>query len=414
MADFIQKVDFKNQVGLTLSGHIHMPVGAIRAYAIYAPCFTCTQNVHAARRICQGLAERGIAALRLDFSGIGDSEGNFSDTNFTGNINDLLAAARFLEKKYQTPELMIGHSLGGTAAVVASSKLSSIKAVCTINSPCHPGHVAQHFTGLEETILWAGEADVDIGGQQYKIQKHFLDDLKSYDMEDVFQAFNAAILIFHAPHDDIVNIKNANYLFNLARHPKSFISLDTADHLIRDRRDADYIAATISAWSSRYIKFDAQEKSVGEEGKVIVSETDEGKFTQRVYIGDHILRADEPRGVEGGLGLGPSPYDFLLAGLGACTSMTLRLYAEHKGYPLEHTTVLLSHNKIHAQDCANCETQEGKVDVIERTIQLEGNLSQAQKESLLLIADKCPVHRTLTSEVVINTKLKDDGKDLKK
>lgn len=411
MTDFIEKVEFKNRVGLTLSGSLHRPVGGVHAYAIYAPCFTCTKNVHAACRICQGLAERGIAALRFDFSGIGESEGEFSNTNFTTNINDLLAAAKFLEQHDKAPELMIGHSLGGTAAVVASSKLSSIKAVATINSPCHPRHVAHHFTGMEEKILWAGEADVDIGGRQYKIQKHFLDDLQSYEMEEVFKNLQAAILIFHAPHDDIVNIKNANYLFNLARHPKSFISLDSADHLIRDPHDADYIAASIAAWSSRYIRFDAPEKSLGEEGKVVVAETDEGKFTNRIYIGDHILRADEPLGVEGGLGTGPSPYDFLLAGLGACTSMTLRLYAEHKGYPLERSTVYLSHEKIHAEDCANCETKEGKIDSINREIHLEGDLSAEAKAGLVAIAEKCPVHRTLTSEVVIKTSLKEAEKD---
>lgn len=256
MTEFTEKIDFKNQIGLTLSAVLHRPRDEVRAYALYAPCFTCTKNVHAARRICQGLADRGIAALRLDFSGIGDSEGDFRDTNFTTNVHDLLAAAQFLEHHYKPPELLIGHSLGGTAAIVASSQLASIKAVATINSPCHPRHVSHHFADVEEKILWTGEADIDIGGKQFKIQKHFLDDLQSYSMEEVFKKLKAAILIFHAPHDDIVNIKNASYLFNLARHPKSFISLDSADHLIHNPYDADYIAASIAAWSSRYIQFD--------------------------------------------------------------------------------------------------------------------------------------------------------------
>jgi len=409
VSEQVESVTFKNQANLRLSGNIHLPAGHIRAYAIYASCFTCIKDLHAARRICQGLAERGIATLRFDFSGIGESEGNFRHTNFTSNVNDLLAAAQFLTTNYKSPEIMIGHSLGGTAAIVAASKLQLIKAVCTINSPCHPSHVAHHFSDIEDAVLWAGEADVEIEGRRFTIQKHFFDDLKSYDMKEVFNTLHAAILVFHAPHDDMVNIKNANYIFSLAQHPKSFISLDSADHLIRDRRDADYIAASISAWSSRYIKFDAEEPIPSQEGTVIVLETDEGKFTQRIYSGDHILKADEPIGVEEGLGTGPSPYDFLLIALGSCTSMTLRIYADHKKYALDRTTVYLRHQKIHEDDCENCENQGSKIDEITREVHLEGNLSDAEKADLIRIAEKCPVHRTLINKVLIKTSLKDKG-----
>tara|TARA_R110002095_G_scaffold191133_1_gene168748 strand:+ start:350 stop:1606 length:1257 start_codon:yes stop_codon:yes gene_type:complete len=403
------KVSFKNKDGLVLSGRLHIPAGHIKTFAVYAHCFTCSKDIKAARNICQGLSERGIAALRFDFTGLGDSEGDFVETNFTTNVNDLLCASAFLEKNYQAPEIMIGHSLGGAAALVAASKLPSIKAVSTVNSPCHPKHVARHMHGAEDQILWSGEADVEISGRSFKIKKHFLDDLNSYDMTDVFKKLKAAVLVFHAPHDSTVNIKNASYIFSLAQHPKSFISLDSADHLIMNNEDAKYIASSIAAWASRYIQFECSEEKRDEKlgDGVVVTETDEGLYTQRVYAGNHIMRSDEPISVSGGLDLGPSPYDYLLAGLGSCTSMTIRMYAQHKGIGLDKVTVELEHDRIHAQDCEACETEKGMVDVIRRKITLEGPLSDLKKESMLKIADKCPVHRTLTREIRIETELKD-------
>jgi putative redox protein len=262
--------------------------------------------------------------------------------------------------------------------------------------------------GAEDQILWSGEADVEISGRSFKIKKHFLDDLKSYDMTAVFKKLNAAVLIFHAPHDSTVNIKNASYIFSLAQHPKSFISLDSADHLIMNNEDAKYIASSISAWASRYIQFDCTEEKHDEKlgDGVVVTETDEGLYTQRVYAGNHIMRADEPLSVSGGLDLGPSPYEYLLAGLGSCTSMTIRMYAQHKGISLDKVTVELEHDRIYAQDCDSCETEKGMVDVIRRKITLEGPLSGLEKKAMLEIADKCPVHRTLTREIRIETELK--------
>lgn len=406
MDENILAVTFKNSRQQKLAGRLHLPYGYTKAFAVFSPCFTCGKDVHAARRISQGLAERGIATLRLDFTGLGDSEGEFEDTNFSTMVDDLLAAAKFLETHYRAPEIFIGHSLGGTAAIVAASRYPHVKAVSTINSPCHPKHVAHHFKDLHDQILWTGEADVDISGRTFKIRKHFLEDLEAIDMTKVFSDLKAALLVFHAPGDTIVNIKNASYIFELAHHPKSFISLDAADHLIRDRKDGDFIAASILAWSTRYINFMGEATLEVDEGVVKVIETDEGLYTNRVYTGKHILRADEPLSVEGGLGTGPSPYDYILVALGSCTSMTLRMYANLKGIPLVAVKVDLTHKKIHGTDCKDCPDKNRMIDVITRDIELVGELTTEQRAKLLEIANKCPVHRTLQGEVQINSSLK--------
>lgn len=408
MTGQILKVEFLNDRGLKLAGRLHLPPGQTLTYALFAHCFTCGKDVHAARRICQGLAERGIAALRFDFTAIGESQGDFADTNFTTMVADLASAAEFLRQNYSAPEIIIGHSLGGTASIVAGTKIPGIKAVSTINSPCHPKHVAKHFKHVTQAILWEGQADVELQGRTFTIRKHFLDDLESYDMDKVLYDYHGALLVFHAPLDDTVDIRNANEIFSMAKHPKSFISLNKADHLIRERRDADYIAASIVAWSSRYIDFAPCVNAKPDvSGQVLVTETDEGLYTQRVYIGDHTLRADEPKSVPGGLDMGPSPYDYILAGLGACTSMTIRMYAEHKGWKVDKTSVALAHKKIHAQDCQDCDGQTGLIDEIDREIILEGDLTPEQRASILAIANKCPVHKTLTQVVKIRSSLKE-------
>jgi len=398
-----EKVSFLGSLGFHISGCIDQPRGDVKAYAIYAHCFTCTKDIHATRRICEGLAAQGIAVLRFDFTGLGGSEGEFSETNFTSNVDDLKEAARFLREHYEPAQLMIGHSLGGTAALVATSQLDEIKAVVTLNSPCHPKHVAKHFESVHDEILWTGEADVTIEGRSFKIQKHFLDVLKKVDMNQVLADLDAAYLICHTPNDSTVNVKNAGYLFSIAKHPKSYVSLDDSDHLIRRREDAKYIADIIAPWASRYLDIKEKEKPLAAEGQVTVRETREGKFTQAIAAGNHFLVSDEPRSIAGGLDKGPSPYDYLLAGLGACTSMTLRMYADFKNIPLERVKVTLNHEKIHAKDCRDCGTKKGKIDQIKRTLYFEGPLSEEQKESLLRVADKCPVHRTLHNEIEILT-----------
>lgn len=404
-----EKIKFQGHGGTTLDGRLDLPFHP-KAFAIFSHCFTCSKEFHATKRISQALAGLGIAVLRFDFAGLGGSSGHFSSTNFTTNVQDLEAAARFLEAEYEAPQLLIGHSLGGSAALVACSHLDSIKAVVTINAPCHPHHVVRHFEEKKEEVLWKGQADISIAGRTFKIQQHFFDELKKYNMDQILGELHAALLVLHSPLDETVHIRNAAYIFDQARHPKSFVSLDQIDHLVTRPEDATYIAHVIHAWASRYLETHQVLRSQEMEGHVIVQETGEGKYVQEIFVGRHTLKADEPISAPGGLDSGLSPYDFLLAGLGACTSMTLRMYADLKGLPLKKTTVRLHHSKKHVQDCEGCE--EGlpqQIDLIERQMTLEGPLTPEHRESLLKIANKCPVHRTLTGKIEIETLLKEES-----
>ncbi len=401
-----EKVTFAGSDGATLAARLDLPAGRPRAYALFAHCFTCNKDIFAAARIAHGLAERGIAVLRFDFTGLGASEGDFANTNFSSNIEDLVLAADFLRERHQAPALLVGHSLGGAAVLAAAARVPEAKAVATIAAPADPAHVAAHFTEARPEIEAAGEAEVLLVGRPFRIKKQFLEDIEAHRLEDAIAGLRKALMVFHAPRDEIVGIDNASRIFLAAKHPKSFVSLDNADHLLSRRADAVYVAEVLAAWAGRYLGEAAQAEEASApraaDGEVVVEETGAGKFTQRIAAGRHLLSADEPEAM-GGLDSGPSPYDFLLAGLGACTSMTLRLYAERKGLALERTRVTLSHDKIHAKDCADCETKEGKVDRIRRRIQITGDLTPEQRARLMEIADKCPVHRTLQSEVSIET-----------
>ncbi|MGF1592086.1 MAG: alpha/beta fold hydrolase [Kiloniellaceae bacterium] len=401
-----EKVTFAGSDGATLAARLDLPAGRPRAYALFAHCFTCNKDIFAAARIAHGLAERGIAVLRFDFTGLGASEGDFANTNFSSNIEDLVLAADFLRERHQAPALLVGHSLGGAAVLAAAARVPEAKAVATIAAPADPAHVAAHFTEARPEIEAAGEAEVLLVGRPFRIKKQFLEDIEAHRLEDAIAGLRKALMVFHAPRDEIVGIDNASRIFLAAKHPKSFVSLDNADHLLSRRADAVYVAEVLAAWAGRYLGEAAQAEEASApraaDGEVVVEETGAGKFTQLIAAGRHLLSADEPEAM-GGLDSGPSPYDFLLAGLGACTSMTLRLYAERKGLALERTRVTLSHDKIHAKDCADCETKEGKVDRIRRRIQITGDLTPEQRARLMEIADKCPVHRTLQSEVSIET-----------
>lgn len=405
MAIQSEKLSFTGASGETLAARLDRPAGEARATALFAHCFTCSKDIFAAARIAGALAEAGIAVLRFDFTGLGHSEGEFANTNFSSNVADLVRAADVLREGGQAPSLLIGHSLGGAAVLAAAGQVPEATAVATIGAPADPAHVAHLFQEARPEIEARGEAEVLLAGRPFRIRKQFLEDIAGQNLEAAVGTLRRALLVFHAPRDETVGIENAGRIFAAARHPKSFVSLDDADHLLTRKADAVYVAQVLAAWAERYLDASAPVETVcAEPGAVAVRETRTGRFTQEIVAGGHPLRADEPRSI-GGDDTGPSPYDLLLAGLGACTTMTLRLYAERKGLPVDRVRVDLRHDKIHAQDCADCETKAGRLDRITRQLTIEGDLDPAQRGKLLEIADKCPVHRTLTSEVKIETEL---------
>jgi putative redox protein len=397
-----ERFDFPNAGGQKLAAVLDLPAGEPRAYALFAHCFTCGKNVLAARRIAEALNAQGIAVLRFDFTGIGSSEGEFANTTFSSNVADLVAAADHLRKMRGPPSLLIGHSLGGAAVLAAAEAVDEARAVVTIAAPSDPGHVTRLFKDQLDAIGTQGEVEVALAGRPFRIRREFLADIAEQKLTDRIAKLRKALLICHSPTDDTVGVENAAHIFAAARHPKSFISLAGADHLLTRKSDAVYVANVMAAWAERYL--DPPKPVAAAEGprNVVVTETRMGTFQQSIDVGSHHLTADEPVSV-GGLDSGPGPYDLLLAGLGACTSMTLRLYADQKKWPLERVSVTLSHAKIHAADCEECETKEGKLDRIERVLTLAGDLTDEQRARLLEIADKCPVHRTLTSEINIRT-----------
>lgn len=378
--------------GKELSARLDTPVGAARAYALFAHCFTCSKDSKAAAYVSQALAGHDIATLRLDFSSL----------EFSSNVDDLLAAAGWLRANRSAPQVLAGHSLGGAAVLAAAGRIPEARAIATIGSPYDPAHVTHLLGGSTAEIEEKGEANVNLGGRPVRVSRQFLDDLKRQNPAETIGALRKPLLVFHSPRDTIVDIENASRIFLAAKHPKSFVSLDRADHLLTQREDAQYAATVLAAWASRYL--DPSSETPDAVPNVRVSEAGEGKFAQLIQAGRHRLRADEPVAA-GGDDSGPGPYDLLLAALGACTSMTVRMYADMKRLPLARISVDLKHDKVHATDCAECETKEGKIDKIERVLTLEGDLDEAQRQKLLEIANKCPVHRTLHSEVWIPTRL---------
>ena len=397
-----ERVDFPNAGGEKLSALLDRPTGQPVAFALFAHCFTCGKDNLAAKRIAEGLTARGIAVLRFDFTGLGASEGEFANTNFSSNVADLVAAANHLRKMHRAPAILIGHSLGGAAVLAAASQVPEARAVATIAACADPNHVTGLFKERIAEIHEKGEVEVALAGRPFRIRKEFLDDVAKQKLEQCLVNLRKALLVLHSPTDDLVGIEHASAIFTAAKHPKSFVSLSGADHLLSKRSDAVYVAEVIAAWSERYLDMVPEPDQMPIDG-VLVGETRNGKFEQSVVVGKHRYLADEPVSV-GGNGSGPSPYEYLLAGLGACTSMTIRLYADLKKIPLERVSVLLKHDKIHAVDCEECETKEGKIDRIDREIRLEGELSAEQRAKLFEIADKCPVHRTLHSEISIKTR----------
>jgi len=401
-----EKSTFPGSQGEPLAARLDRPAGDIRAYALFAHCFTCSKESLAAARISEALVTQGFAVLRFDFTGLGGSGGDFANTDFSSNVADLRKAADYLRERHRAPSLLIGHSLGGAAVLAAAADIPEAAAVATIGAPAEPGHVAAHLSSARPEIEARGEAEVGIGGRVFRIRKEFLQDIEGYRLQEAIGNLRKALLVFHAPHDEIVGLENAERIFRAAKHPKSFVSLDGAGHMLGRKADAYWVAGVLSAWAARYVGQDAAAVPVVEDGhgEVKVEETGEGRFTQRIAAGRHRLIADEPESA-GGDDSGPGPYEYLLAALGACTSMTIRMYADRKEWPLERVSVRLRHKKIHAEDCAECETREGRVDWIDRDIMLSGPLDQAQKNRLLEIADKCPVHKTLHAETIVSSRI---------
>ena len=403
-----ERFQFASTEGHKLAAALDLPDRKPLAYALFAHCFTCGKDVLAAKRIAVALATRGIAVLRFDFTGLGSSEGDFANSTFSSNVTDLVRAADHLRESRNAPALLIGHSLGGAAILAAAASIPEAKAVVTIAAPSDPAHVTGLFSDRIEDIRKAGKAEVSLAGRPFTIKREFLDDIAEQGLTTRLANLHKALLVMHAPTDDMVGIDNATRIFVAAKHPKSFVSLAGADHLLSEKRDSSYVADVIAAWSSRYVELAPEQ--IADTGnaprQVVVRETGNGKFQNMVTVGPHALLADEPVAA-GGEDTGPGPYDFLLAGLGACKSMTMRLYADRKSFPLERATVTLRHGRIHAQDCAECETKEGMLDQIEVAIGLQGALDADQRKRIVEIADKCPVHRTLTSEIRIVTRAAD-------
>jgi putative redox protein len=398
------KVSFKNKNEELLAGRLELPKNRQpHNFAIFAHCFTCNKNLNAVRNIGQALTNAGFGVLRFDFTGLGESDGDFENTNFSGNVDDLITAAAYLKENYLAPSLLIGHSLGGAAVIFAAAQIPSVKAVTVINSPSNPSHIMHLLKSSEQEIIQNGEAIVNLAGRDFTIKKQFLDDLENKPLTEVVNGFRKALLILHSPQDTTVGINNAEEIFKAARHPKSFVSLDGADHLLSKKEDSEYVGNVIAGWASRYVDIPVENELLS--GSEVAASLDTGEqFTTHLKLGDHYFIADEPTGF-GGNNFGPSPYQYLSAGLAACTAMTIQMYARRKKWEVLNVTVHINHNKDYALDCENCENESAKIDTFNREIKLEGSLSDEQKKRLLEIADRCPVHKTLHSKTQVITRL---------
>ncbi|WP_088323970.1 bifunctional alpha/beta hydrolase/OsmC family protein [Polaribacter tangerinus] len=398
------KLEIKNKKGLKLQAYLELPANRKpNNFAIFAHCFSCNSNFTAVKNITRSLAKHGFGVLRFDFTGLGKSEGEFAESHFSANVEDLLAVNEYLTKQYQAPTLLIGHSLGGAAVIVAASKLKNIKAVATIGAPATVNHVTHLFSHAIEEVAEKGEVEVRIGGRPFKINNDFVADFSKTDLPSITKKLRKPLLVMHAPFDKIVGIENAHEIYHNAIHPKSFISLDDADHLLSSSSDSLYVGNMIGAWVEKY--FDKQEnKMLQTEGEQLVAHLNilEDNFTTSIQTKKHSFIADEPGSV-GGDDFGPSPYEYLNAGLAACTAMTLKLYAQRKKWDLQEVFVYISHSKKHSDDL-NIEVESPKyLDLIDKKLSFIGNLDAKQKQRLKEIASRCPVHRTLQNDVIIET-----------
>ena len=397
------EVKFKNFDSKDLKGVLELPTNKQPAHFIlFAHCFTCNKNYHAPSKISKSLASKGYGVLRFDFTGLGESEGDFQDTNFSSNVEDLVAAAEFLKREYKAPSMIAGHSLGGAAALFAAKKIDSVKCIVTINAPSNLSHVQKHFESSLDEIEKDGYANIKIGGRSFKIKKQFITDLETNEDSSVLKDIRKSLLIMHSPQDEIVSVDHAEELYKAAWHPKSFVSLDGADHMLSNKEDSQYAGNVISAWASKFL----QEPKVPElqTDHEVMANLGATGYTTQIIAGNHHLVSDEPVSV-GGSELGPTPYQLVSSGLAACTSMTIHMYARRKEWKVENVETHVNYAKKHADDCKKCENEGAKIDHFERAISIQGDLDEKQLNRLMEIADKCPVHKTLSANSKIITKL---------
>ncbi|WP_281847121.1 bifunctional alpha/beta hydrolase/OsmC family protein [Olleya namhaensis] len=400
----IQKINFTNVEGQQLVGRLELPINQHpHNFAIFAHCFTCNKNLSAVKNITRELTSNGFGVLRFDFTGLGESEGDFENTNFSGNVDDLISASNYLKENYTAPTLLIGHSLGGAAVIFAASTIDSVKAVATIGAPSNPKHVENLIKSSVDEIKATGKANVSIGGRPFTIKKQFLDDIETKSLPNVAKNLRKALLVMHSPQDTTVGIENAEEIYVAARHPKSFVTLDGADHLLMRKEDSIYVGSVITSWAKRYISIPKTD-TISTTHQAVASLDSEDGFTTQMTVGSHTMMADEPTSF-GGNDFGPSPYEFVSAGLSACTAMTVQMYVKRKGWDLQNIEVHTSHTKVAQQVVENGEQKEIKVDTFNREIKLKGNLDDKQIQRILQIADKCPVHKTLHSDIDVVTKI---------
>ncbi|MGA7305597.1 MAG: alpha/beta fold hydrolase [Rhodothermales bacterium] len=398
----LEKISFENERGDTLSASLDLPLGGEpRAWAILAHCFTCSKDLRALRNISNAMNRAGIGVLRFDFTGLGESEGEFAETNFSTNVSDLVAAAGWLERNRGSVQLLVGHSFGGSAVLKAAESLDDVRAVATIAAPAHPDHVAHLFVEDYREIAMTGETEVEIAGRKFSVRRQFLEDIQDASMRDTLENLRKPVLVLHGPLDNVVGIDNARLIFEPLHHPKSYVSLDQADHLLSNPADSRYVGSVIASWASRYLdRWDSEVHPLT--GDRVVVGIGEDRYRSDIWARGHRCVADEPPS-KGGQGMGPTPYDFLIGSLGACTTMTLRMYADRKEWPLEAVRVRLRHQKVHADDSDEFEKSSALVDRVEREIEIYGDLSDEQRARLMEIADRCPVHRTLKGDISIVT-----------
>lgn len=399
-----QKITFENSRGEKLSARIAFPIDRKpHNFAVFANCFTSNKNFKAIRYITQSLTAEGFGVLSFDFTGLGESEGNFAGTAFSSSVDDLICAANYLKENYVAPTLIVGHSLGGAAVILAASQVDEIKAVVTSGTPSARQHVRNLLKSGIEEIEENGVAEVDIGGRPFTVKKEFIDDLVNQKLPGVVKQIRKSYLGLHSAQDTIVGIENESELYLAVRHPRSFISPDGADHLLSKEKDACCAGDLIVTWAKRYVEIPEIEELSTQSRVVAYLDTSE-KFTTHIKADQRSLIADEPENFGANV-FGPSPYQLVASGLATCTLMTLHLYAELKKWDLQEVFRHIRHETTHLEDWKDCENPKAQIDKFTRDLELIGDLDVEQKQKLLEVSGKCPVHQPPENVAHIETRM---------